>query len=106
VLIHQIEALQEPLGRGIYRGLLRTLARVWQANAITDVSLLQRVLTHMQAAQRGLLRLDAALNTVGREALEPVLRKLQIRSLDRVDNLKTLEQIVLALEGLAGEASR
>ena len=105
-MIRQIEALQEPLGRGLYRGLLRTIAQAWQPGGIKDEALLRSVLKHMQAAQRGLLRLDAALNTLGRDALQPVLRNLKLRSLDKVDNLKTLEQIVLALETLAGNASR
>ncbi len=104
-LIRQIEALQEPLGRGLYRGLLRTVARAWKPNQVQDVAVLQRVLAHMQAAQRGLLRLDAALNTRGRDALGPVLRALKLRSLANIDSLKTLEQVVLALEGAAGKAA-
>lgn len=105
-LIRQIEALQEPLGRGLYRGLLRTIARVWQPRAIDDVAVLQNVLKRMQSAQRGLLRLDTAVNTLGPDALKGVLGQLNLRSLDKVNDLKTLEQVVLALETLAGEASR
>lgn len=105
-LIRQIEALQEPLGRGLYRGLLRTIACVWQPRAIDDVAVLQNVLKRMQSAQRGLLRLDNAVNTLGPDALKSVLGQLNLRSLDKVNDLKTLEQVVLALETLAGEASR
>jgi Rad52/22 family double-strand break repair protein len=105
-LIRQIEALQEPLGRGLYRGLLRTIARVWQPRAIEDVAVLQNVLKRMQSAQRGLLRLDAAVNTLGQDTLKSVLRQLNLRSLDSVNDLKKLEQVVLALETLVGEAGR
>ena len=105
-LIRQIEALQEPLDRAMYRGLLRTIAQVWSPRAIKDIAVLRTVLKHMQAAQRGLLRLDAAVNTLGRGALQPVLRKFNLRSLSDVNDLKKLEQVVLALEALVGEASR
>jgi hypothetical protein len=90
----------------MYRGLLRTIAQVWSPRAIKDIAVLRTVLKHMQAAQRGLLRLDAAVNTLGPGALEPVLRKFNLRSLSDVNDLKKLEQVVLALEALVGEASR
>ena len=52
----------------------------------------------MQAAERGFRRLDAALERVGPEALTQILRTLKLQSIDRVDNLQTLREIVLALE--------
>jgi hypothetical protein len=102
-LVREIEAFEEPLGKGIYRGLLKTVARAWKANQIRDTAVLERVLAHMQAAKRGLLRLDSALNTLGTESLLPVLRALNLRSLDNVDNLDTLKEIVLALEEAAAK---
>lgn len=105
-LIRQIESLEEPLGKGIYRGLLKTVARAWKPNQIQEHELLEKLLTHMRAAQRGLLRLDAALNVVGPQALQPVLRSLNLRSLDNVDNLDTLKQIVLAVEEAAAKAAK
>ena len=40
-LISQIEAMAEPLGRGVYRGILKTVARVWQPTQNTDSALLK-----------------------------------------------------------------
>jgi hypothetical protein len=48
---HKVEA--EPLGRGLYRGLLRDLARVWNPREIQDESIQRRVLDHMRSAERG-----------------------------------------------------
>jgi len=55
----------------------------------------------MEAAERGFRRLDAALGRVGPGALTQVLRSLKLQSIDLVDNLQTLREIVLALEAAA-----
>ena len=96
----QIEALAEPLGKALYRGLLKSVARVWNPNQIQDTALQQRVLEHMQAAERGLQRLKSALERVGTEPLPRILNSLRVVSLEKVDSLETLKQIVLALEAL------
>ncbi|MGA8491601.1 MAG: Rad52/Rad22 family DNA repair protein [Terriglobales bacterium] len=100
-LILQIEAMAEPLGKRMYRGLLKRIARVWNPRDIQDAGLQQQVLAHMQAAERGFRRVDAALERVEPEALTRVLRSLKLQSIDRVDNLQTLREIVLALETAA-----
>ena len=100
-LILQIEALAEPLGKRMYRGVLKRIARVWNPRDIQDAALQQQVLAHMQAAERGFRRLDAALDSVGPEALTQILRSLKSQSIDLVDNLHTLREIVLALEAAA-----
>ncbi|HEX3103539.1 MAG TPA: hypothetical protein VHQ22_03765, partial [Terriglobales bacterium] len=99
-LVGQIEALAEPLGKALYRGLLKSVARVWNPNQIQDAALQQRVLEHMQAAERGLQRLKLALEKVGAEPLPRILNSLRVVSLEKVDSLETLKQIVLALEAL------
>jgi DNA polymerase III delta prime subunit len=99
-LVRQIEALAEPLGKALYRGLLKSVARVWNPNQIQDKALQQRVLEHMQAAERGLQRLKSALERVGTEPLTRILNSLRVVSLERVDSLETLKQIVLELEAL------
>ena len=99
-LVGQIEALAEPLGKALYRGLLKSVARVWNPNQIQDKALQQRVLELMQAAERGLQRLKSALERVGTEPLPRILKSLRVVSLEKVDNLETLKQIVLALEAL------
>ena len=80
----------------MYRGFLKALARVWAPGQIDDPAVLQKVLTHMQAAQRGLTRLDASLDRIGPEPLGPILDSFGLRSLDQVDNLDLLQKIVVA----------
>lgn len=100
-LAKAIEGMAEPLGRGLYRGLLRDLARVWSPREIQEISLLQKVLEHMRSAERGLRRVEAALDKTGSEALVPILKTIGLSSLERVDNLETLKRIVLELERTA-----
>jgi hypothetical protein len=100
-LVRQILQMAEPLGWRLYRGLLRTGARVWNPNEIRDANVLRKVLAHMQSAERGLRRLEAALNRVGPEALVPILRSLRLNSLAHVDNLETLKRVVHEVEKAA-----
>src|SRR5208283_3952461 len=100
-LVRQIEAMAEPLGWRLYRGLLKTGARVWNPTEIRDADVLRKVLAQMQSAERGLRRLEAALNRVGPEALVPILRSLRLNSLAQVDNLETLKRVVLEVEKAA-----
>ncbi len=104
-LVSQIEAMTETLGKRMFRGLLRTVACVWNPRDIQDAALLQKVLKHMQGAERGLRRLTAALDKTGRESLRPILHSLNLQSLEHVDNLETLQKIVLAMEAKAGIAT-
>ena len=83
------------------RGLLKRIAKVWNPRDIQDKRLQQQVLAHMRAAERGFRRLDAALGSVGPETLTQILRSLKLQSIDLVDNLQTLHEIVLALETAA-----
>jgi hypothetical protein len=105
-LVRQIQALEETLGKGLYRGLLKTVAHAWKPDQVRDAALLQRVLACMQGAQRGLQRLETALAVTGPEALDPIFSRLKVRSLDRVDNLETLKEIVLGLEETAAKVKR
>ena len=100
-LVHQIEAMAEPLGWRLYRGLLKTGARVWNPTEIRDADVLRKVLAQMQAAERGLRRLEAALNRIGPETLVPILRSLRLNSLNQVDSLETLKTVVLEVERVA-----
>lgn len=100
-LVREIEQMERSVGKRMYRGLLKTVARVWNPKDIRDPAIQQKVLAHMQAAERGFRRLDAALDRVGAEPLTLILRSLKLQSIDRVDNLQTLHQIVLALEASA-----
>jgi hypothetical protein len=97
-LIGEIEAMAEPLDKRLYRGLLKSAARVWNPTDIRDVDVLRKVLRQMQSAERGLRRLEAALDRVGPETLVPILRSLRLNALAQVDNLDDLKKIVLAVE--------
>jgi hypothetical protein len=98
-LVREIEQMEEALGKRMYRGLLKTLARVWNPSEIQDPAIQQKVLAHMQAAERGFRRAEAAVNKAGLATFAEILRSLKLSSLDQVDNLKTLQAIVVALEG-------
>jgi len=100
-LVREIEQMEEVLGKRMYRGLLKTLARVWNPNEIQDPAIQQKVLAHMQAGERGLRRAEAAVNKAGLAAFAEILRPLKLSSLDQVDNLKTLQEMVVALEAAA-----
>ena len=106
-LVHEIEQMEQALGKRMYRGLLKTVARVWSPKDIREPGIQQQVLAHMQAAERGFRRLDAALDKVGPEPLTPILRTMKLQSLTQVDNLHALHQIVLALEAATqGDAAK
>ena len=93
--------MEQALSKRLYRGLLKAVARAWSPKDIREPEIQQKVLAHMQAAERGFRRLDAALERVGPEALTQILRSLKLQSIDLVDNLQTLREIVLALEAAA-----
>jgi hypothetical protein len=97
-LVPEIEQMEQTLGKRMYRGLLKTLARVWNPGDIQDPAIQQKVLAHMQAAERGFRRAEAARDKAGLAAFAGILGSLQVSSLDQVDNLKTLQEIVVALE--------
>lgn len=82
----------------MYRGLLKSLARVWSPKDIHDPAIREKVLAHMQAAERGLLRAKVARDKSGLAAFGVVLRSLRLSSLDQIDNLRTLQEVVVALE--------
>lgn len=99
-LVAEMEGLAPTLGRGLYRGLLRDLANVWNPRDIHDVATQKRVLEHMRAAERGLQRLQEALDRTGSGALAPILKSLGLASLERIDTLESLKVIVLQLEAI------
>jgi hypothetical protein len=97
-LVRQIEAMAAPLGRALYRGLLKSLANAWNPGQVREAALLRKVLDHMEAAERGLSRLELALERTGTPALNEVLASLKLRSMNQVNSLETLLSIVLAVE--------
>lgn len=100
-LVEQVEAMGLALGRRLYRGVLKTVARVWNPTEIRQADLLRRVLEQMQAAEHEVRRLDAGLNRVEPGTLVSVLRSLRLKSLDQVDCLESLKRVVLEVERAA-----
>jgi hypothetical protein len=97
-LLREIERMERVVGKRMYRGLLKSVARVWSPKEIQDHAIQEKVLAHMQAAERGLSRAKAARDKAGLGVFAAVLGSLRLGSLDQVDNLKTLQEIVIALE--------
>lgn len=101
-MMRRIDELKQPIGRAMYRQILRTVARKFRPTDIKEAAVLQRVLLHMEGAARGFKRLQAALASTGPEALGAILQRLHISSVQQIDNLKVLHTVVSALEARAG----
>jgi hypothetical protein len=101
-LVRQIEAMAEPLGKKLNRGLLKTVGRVWKPSDITDTALLEKILAEMQIAEREVARLEIARQAISDEDLSLILQSLNLKSLDQVDNLDVMRKLSLALEQKAG----
>jgi hypothetical protein len=104
-LVSQIESMAQPLGRGLYRGLLKAV-RAWNPSDIKDAAALRRVLAQMQVADSGLRRIEAALEKTGLEPLASILQAMGVRSMNHLDNLESLHAIVLAVEAKAAVQSQ
>ncbi len=104
-VLRQIEGMEKAVGKRMYRGILKSVARVWNPKEIQDRTIQERVLAHMQAAERGLRRAAAARDKAGLARFARVLGSLRLSSLDQVDNLKTLQEIVTALEAAASPSN-
>ena len=100
-LIRQIEGMAEPLGKRLYRGLLKRVARAWKPSDISEPTIMRKLLADMQAGDRMLSQLAAILSRVGPDKLPPILRSLGLSSLDYVDNLDTLQKILASFEPTA-----
>jgi hypothetical protein len=97
-VLREIEGMEKTVGKRMYRGILKSVAKVWNPKDIQEKAIQEKVLAHLQAAERGLRRAEAARDKAGLAAFARVLGSLRLSSLDQVDNLKTLQEIVVALE--------
>lgn len=82
----------------MYRGMLKTVARVWNPVEIKDSATREKVMKHLQAAERGLARARTARHRVAELAFQRILKSLRLTSIEQVDSLKTLHELVVALE--------
>ncbi len=104
-VLREIEGMEKTVGKRMYRGILKSVARVWNPKEIQGRAIQERVLAHLQAAERGLRQAEAAREKAGLAAFARVLGSLRLSSLDQVDNLKTLQEIVGALEAVASHGN-
>jgi len=96
-LIVAIEAMEHRIGKRLYRGLLKRVARVWTPQQIQETTVLEQVLAQMRGAERGLVRLEAAQTRLAPEIVQKVVASLNA-SPTKVDDLQTLHGLVVALE--------
>jgi len=96
--VREIEQMESVVGKRMYRGILKTVARVWNPKDIQEPAIQEKVLAQLQAAERGLRRAQMARDKAGLATFAAVLGSMRLSSLDQVDNLKTLQDIVVALE--------
>lgn len=101
-LVQQIEAMTEPLGKKLYRGLLKLVGHVWNPGDIHDPALLEKVLAEMQTAEQEVIRLETLRQTVSAEDLRSILQSLHLKSLDQVDNLEIIRKLSIALQQKSG----
>lgn len=97
-LIRKIEGMAGPLGKRLYRGLLKRVAQAWKPSDISEATVMRRLLADMQAGDRMLHQLAAILTETDPEQLPPILRSLGFYSLEQVDNLDALQKILASLE--------
>ena len=65
-VVREIEDMEFSIGKRMYRGLLKSVAGVWNPKDILDQAIQEKVLAHMQAAERGFRRADTARGRVRR----------------------------------------
>jgi hypothetical protein len=97
-VLREIVGMEKTVGKRMYRGVLKSVAKVWNPKGIQEKAIQEKVLAHLQAAERGLRRAEVARDKAGLAAFARVLGSLRLSSLDQVDNLRTLQEIVVALE--------
>lgn len=98
--------MERLVGKRMYRGILKSVARVWNPRDLQEHAIQEKVLAHLQAAERGLQRAEAARERVGLGPFAAVLGSMRLNSLQQVDNLKTLQEIVVALESAVQNSIR
>lgn len=101
-VIRELRSMQRLIGANLYRGLLKTVAHAWNPAEIRDISLQHRVLQHMEAAQRGIQRIEAALRRLDKSVARDIFNSLDINSIREIKDLHTLHQLLTALERAAG----
>lgn len=100
-VVVQVLQMQEKLGTGLYRGLLKNIAQVWCPTDIRDIELQKKVLRHMEGALRGLERLKRASEKLGQGEVAKILASFDLSSAVDIKDMDTLYRVVLAVEEAA-----
>jgi hypothetical protein len=98
----RILSLEKAVGTGLYRNILREYGRVNQPKLIRDAATKQKVLGMLESVVRGIDRLDAVTKRLDPNRVKALLEKLQAPPLNEIADIKTLQNVVLGLEELAG----
>jgi len=98
----RILGLEKAVGTALFRGILREYGRVNQPKLIRDAATKRKVLQMLESATRGLDRLDAVTKLLDPNTVKGLLDKLQVPPLNEIADIKTLQNVVLGLEELAG----
>lgn len=101
-LIAEIGAMENKIGKRLYRGLLKRVARAWCPDQIRDIAVQRQVLAQMQGAERGVARLEAAQARLAPETVQRIVASLNAPPA-KIEDLQTLHSLVVALE-LEGDA--
>jgi hypothetical protein len=96
-LAAEIRAMESKIGKRLYRGLLKKVARVWSPEQIRETSVLEHVLAQMQGAVRGLARLEDAQAKLAPEIIQRIIVSLNAPPA-KLEDLHTLHALVVALE--------
>ena|SRR5215469_3561204 len=94
--------MEKAVGTTFYQNILRDYGRVNQPKLIRDVAVKQKVLQMLESVACGIDRLEAVMNRVDPNTVQALLTKLQVSSLGQIADIKTLQDVVLGLEELAG----
>lgn len=100
-VVVQVLQMQEKLGAGLYRGLLKSVARVWCPTDIRDIELQRKALRHMEGALRGLDRLKSASEKLGEEEVARILVSFDLTSTVDIKDMDTLYRVVVAVDEAA-----
>jgi len=96
-LMAEIKAMESKIGKRLYRGLLKRVARVWSPEQIRETPVLEQVLAQMQGAVRGLARLEVAQAKLAPEIVQRIIVSSNAPPA-KLEDLQTLHALVVALE--------
>ena len=98
----RIQGLEKAVGTALFRGILREYGGVNQPKLIGDAATKRKVLQMLESGTRGIARLDAVTKRLDPNKVKGLLDKLQVPPLNEIADIKTLQNVVLGLEELAG----